>query len=362
MNTQIESSLNEEVNKKHIILGIDNVDNLEDQKVLTWMRPSGRLHLGHYFWALSNWLLLQNKIKCQFLIADYHVLGERSDEISRLKQNVIDVATDWLSVWLDPEKSDFVIQSYVPEWADLAQYLSMITPYNKLSQNPTLKNEIAQLKERGENDSLTLGFFWYPVSQASDILLPRANLVPVGEDQIPHIELTRYIARTFNRKFGATFEEPRALISEVPRLVWIDGKEKMSKTLGNTITLSDSPDIVKEQVMKMYTDANHIKVTDPGKVEGNVVFTYMDIFEKDKEKLHEMKEHYKKWGLGDVVLKKHLIQLINQFLDPIREKRAYYESHPEIVRESIENGSNRAREIAKNTMEIVKSNIGISNY
>ncbi len=352
----------EEKNEKHIIRNIDELDSLEDYKVLTGMRPSGKLHLGHYFWAMTNWLMLQNKMKCQFLIADYHVLGERVEEIDRLKQNVLDVAMDWLSVWLDPEKSDFVIQSYVPEGAELNQFLSMLTPYSKLEQNPTLKHEMKQLRESGDTSSMTAGFFGYPISQAADILLPKANLVPVWEDQIPHIELTRFLARKFNRQFGKIFSEPCALLSPVSRLVWIDGKEKMSKTLGNTIMLSDDTETVKKQVMKMYTDPTRIRATDPGHIEWNVVFTYLDIFEKNLDILNEFKEQYKAWKIGDVTLKNHLFDLIESFLVPIREKRFYYEAHPEIVRQAIETGSMRARVIAKETMNLVKSSIGIDRY
>lgn len=362
MNTPSTLDISEpEKQKKHIVTDIDALD-LSTQKVLTGMRPSGKLHLWHYFGALTNWITLQNKVKCQFLVADYHVLGERTEDIERLKENVMDVVMDWLSVWIDPEKSDFVVQSYVPEWADLAQYFSMITPYSRLAQNPTLKNEMKQLEESWQNEALSLGFFGYPVSQASDILLPRANLVPVWADQIPHIELARYIARTFNRKFGNVFEEPRALLSPVSRLVGIDGNDKMSKSLWNTIMLSDSADRVKEQVMKMYTDPNHFRVSDPWKIEWNVVFTYLDIFESNKEILADMKYQYQKWGLGDVTIKKHLIQLMNDFLQPIRERRAYYETRPDIARDAIEAGSARARKIAQETIEVVKSKIGIQRY
>lgn len=359
-NTSSVTVLDED--KKHIVRNIDQLDSLENSKVLTGMRPSGKLHLGHYFWALTNWLALQNRVKCQFLIADYHVLGERVEEIDRLKQNVLDVAMDWLSVWLDPEKSDFVVQSYVPEWAELNQFFSMLTPYSKLEQNPTLKHEMKQLREGGDTSSMTAGFFGYPISQAADILLPRANLVPVWEDQIPHIELARFIARKFNRQFGKIFEEPVALLSPVSRLVWIDWKEKMSKTLGNTIMLSDDTETVKRQVMKMYTDPTRIRATDPGHIEWNVVFMYLEIFENNLDILEDIKQQYKEGRIGDVAVKNHLFSLIENLLSPIRERRSYYEANPEIVRKAIEDWSARARVIGQETMRHVKSSIGIDKY
>ncbi|MFA5746834.1 MAG: tryptophan--tRNA ligase [Candidatus Paceibacterota bacterium] len=326
------------------------------ERILTGMRPTGPLHLGHYVGALENWLKLQDQYDCYFLVADYQALGDYAEDVEKIRRSVIDVTLDWLSVGLDPKRSTFVIQSYVPEHAELFMLLSMITPVGMLERNPTLKSEMERLKE------ISLGFYNYPASQVADILLPKANLVPVGEDQIPHIELAREIVRKFNRIYGPVFPEPKALVGRVPRMAGIDGKAKMSKSLGNCINLSDDEQTVAKKVKKMYTDPTRAKATDPGHIEGNVVFIYLDAFYSDKEKLEELKDLYRQGKIGDAETKELLTKTLNSFLAPIREKRAYYLSRPEEVRSALLEGTERARKTAQATMAEVREAMRITNY
>jgi len=328
------------------------------KRILTGMRPTGPLHLGHYVGALENWLKLQNQYDCYFLIADYQALGDHVGEIERIRSSVIEVTLDWLAVGLDPKKTTFVIQSYVPEYAELAMLLSMIIPLSRIQQNPTLKAEMAQLNKK----DLSLGFFNYPASQVADILLSKADLVPVGNDQLPHVELTCDIASKFNRLYGEVFPIPRALVGRVPRLVGTDGQAKMSKSLGNCIYLSDTPEIVQKKVNKMYTDPTRIRATDPGHIEGNAVFTYLDVFHPNADELEKMKEQYRQGKISDVETKKILVHLLNQLLDPIRERREYYKAHPDEVKTALIEGSERAKKVAKVTMDEVKTAMKINRY
>jgi len=329
---------------------------MERKRILTGMRPTGKLHLGHYVGALENWIKLQKEYDCYFLISDYQALGDYSEDVSRIRDSVINVTLDWLSVGLDPELTTFVVQSYVPEYAELSMLLSMITPKGMIDRNPTLKSEMLRLKD------VSMGFYNYPMSQVADILLSKANLVPVGEDQLPHIELTREVARKFNRIYSDIFPMPEALIGRVPRLVGIDGKAKMSKSLGNCIYLSDSEDEVAKKVKKMYTDPTRIKATDPGHIEGNVVFIYLDAFYQDKEKLDDLKERYTQGKVGDVEIKNILTEVLNNLLKPIRERREFYINHPEKVREAIINGTKRAKKTAEETMLEVRKAMKITGY
>ncbi|MFA5087078.1 MAG: tryptophan--tRNA ligase [Candidatus Paceibacterota bacterium] len=324
--------------------------------ILTGMRPTGKLHLGHYVGALENWVKLQKDYNCSFLIADYQALGDYAEDIGRIRNSVIEVALDWLSVGLDPNKNNFVIQSYVPEYAELTMLLSMITPKGMVDRNPTLKSEMAIQKD------VSLGFYNYPASQVADILLSKADLVPVGDDQLPHIELTREIARKFNRIYGNVFPIPNALIGRIPRLTGIDGKAKMSKSLGNCIYLSDSEEEVNKKVKKMYTDPSRIKATDPGHIEGNVVFIYLDAFYENKKELEILKKKYIKGEMGDVEIKNILSESLNKFLKPIREKRAFYKSHPAEIRKVLIAGTQRSREIAKKTIAETKKAMNIFGY
>lgn len=334
--------------------------SIEDrrERILTGMRPTGLLHLGHYVGALENWIKLQDKYDCYFLIADYQAFGDHMAEVERIRSSVIDVALDWLSVGLDPKKTTFVVQSYVPEHAELAMLLSMIIPLSRIRQNPTLKAEMAQMNKK----DLSLGFFNYPASQVADILLPKANLVPIGEDQLPHIELARDAAKKFNKLYGQVFPIPSALVGRVPRLVGIDGRSKMSKSLGNCIYLSDSKEVVEGKVRKMYTDPTRKSIMDPGHIEGNVVFTYLDAFHPDAEELQKLKLQYKEGGIGDVQTKEILADLLNQLLTPIRERRNYYKTHPEEVRAALIEGTLRAKKIAGETIKEVKSAMNIDHY
>ena len=324
--------------------------------ILTGMRPTGKLHLGHYVGALENWIELQKTYNCHFLIADYQALGDYAEDISRIRNSVIEVTLDWLSVGIDPKKNNFVIQSYVPEYAELAMLLSMITPKGMVDRNPTLKAEMLLQKD------VSLGFYNYPASQVADILLSKADLVPVGDDQLPHVELTREIARKFNRIYGHIFPEPAALVGRVPRLVGIDGKAKMSKSLGNCIYLSDSEEVVVKKVNKMYTDPTRIRATDPGHIEGNVVFIYLDAFYLDKKELENLKNKYKRGEVSDVEIKKILSDTLNNILKPIRERRAYYEAHPNEVKKALIEGTTRSRKLAQKTIAEVRNAMNISKY
>lgn len=326
------------------------------QRILTGMRPTGPLHLGHYVGALENWLELQHEYDCYFLIADYQALGDHIDDIERIRRSVIDVAVDWLSVGLDPEQSPFVVQGYVPEHAELTLYFSMLTPKSWLDRNPTLKSEMQQLED--SHETITMGFFNYPLSQAADILLPKANLVPVGEDQLPHIELTREIARRFNRQYGPIFPEPQAKVGRVPRLLGLDGQAKMSKSLDNAIYLSDDAKTVQKKVRRMVTDITgqhpRLSPTDPGIVENNPVFLYHDVFNPDAEEVADLKQRYEHGKVSDGEVKDKLVAALNAFLDPIRDRRAQILERPGYAAEVLEEGSRREREVARETIAEVR--------
>ena len=328
----------------------------EKKRILTGVRPTGALHLGHYAGALENWLRLQNDYDCYFLIADYQV-SDYADDLDRVRSSVWEVTMDWLSVGLDPEASHFVLESQVPENAELTLWLSWFLPLGMLQRNPTLKAEMADFGKR----SVPVAFFTYPVMQAANILLPRAHLVPVGEDQLAHIEMTREVARRFNRQFKEVFPEPEALVGRVARLVGIDGQAKMSKSIGNTIDLKDSEADVNEKVRSMYTDPTRLRATDPGHVEGNPVFIYHDAFNPNTAEVDDLKERYLAGTVGDVEVKQKLAIAINNFLEPIRERRAYYEAHRGEVREALAKGVSAGRAIGRETMEMVRDGLEI-NY
>ena len=319
------------------------------KRILTGIRPTGPLHLGHYAGALANWVKLQSDYECYFLIADYQV-SDYADDIARVREAVWEVALDWLAVGLDPEGSSFVIESLIPEHAELTLWLSWFLPMGMLQRNPTLKREMEDFGRK----SVPVAFFTYPVMQVANILMPRAHLVPVGEDQLPHIELTREVVRRFNRQFKEVFPEPEGLVGPVPRLVGIDGRAKMSKSLDNAIYLKDTPAVVNEKVRSMYTDPTRLRATDPGHVEGNPVFLYHDIFNPDREEVAELKERYRRGDVGDVEVKHRLATVLNAFLDPIRERRERFSADMGFVRDALENGTNRTRKAARNTMALVR--------
>ena len=328
------------------------------QRILTGIRPTGALHLGHYVGALENWVSLQDEYDCFFLIADYQALGDHLDDIDGIRRSVIEVALDWLAVGLDPQRSTFVIQSYIPEHAELTMLLSMLTPLGMLQRNPTLKEEMKELDIRNPS----VGFFNYPVSQTADILLSKAHLVPTGDDQLPHIEMTREIVRKFNKSYGQVFPEPQALVGRVPRLVGIDGQAKTSKSLDNCIYLGDDEETVNRKVMSMYTDPTRVHATDPGHVDGNPVFMFHDAFNPNAEEAEELKERYRAGRVGDVEVKRKLAAALNDFLGPIRERRSYYQQHPELVREALLGGTRHAKTTAEATMAEVRDSMRISRY
>jgi tryptophanyl-tRNA synthetase len=326
------------------------------KRILTGVRPTGALHLGHYAGALENWVRLQDEYDCFFLIADCQV-SDYADRLETVRESVMEVALDWLAVGLDPAKSHFVIESAVPENIELAGWMAWFLPLGMLQRNPTLKAEMADI-EAG-NKSVPAAFFFYPVQQSANILLPRADLVPVGEDQLPHIEMTRELARRFNRQFREVFPEPEALVGRVARLVGTDGQAKMSKSLNNTIQLKDPADVVTEKVRRMYTDPTRLRATDPGHVEGNPVFMYHDAFNPDTAEVDDLKERYLKGTVGDVEVKQKLARSINAFLDPIRERRGHYEDRIGEVKEALAEGTKHAKAVAEETMAMVKDAMGI---
>ncbi|HLJ31453.1 MAG TPA: tryptophan--tRNA ligase [Candidatus Babeliales bacterium] len=321
--------------------------------VLTGDRPTGPLHLGHYVGSLKSRIELQEKYKQFVMIADTQALTDYFDRPEMVRKNVMEVCLDYLAVGIDPQKTTIFIQSMIPEIAELTMYFLNLVSVNRLLRNPTVKTEVAQ---KGFEERLPAGFLIYPVSQAADIVIVKGTIVPVGEDQLPHIEQTNEIINAFNRMYHKEiFGHVTGLVPKVGRLPGIDGKAKMSKSLGNAIFLSDAADIVAEKVMKMYTDPDHIHVNDPGKVEGNVVFSYLDIFDHDAAAVEELKAHYRRGGLGDVTLKRRLITVLNAFLEPIRQRRAQYAQDPQAVMQCLLDGSEKVRAIAAQTMDEVRA-------
>lgn len=321
--------------------------------ILTGDRPSGPLHLGHYLGSLLNRVDLQHTYKQYVMIADIQALTDNYDNPKKVHDNVYQVMLDYLSVGIDPQKTTIFLQSQIPQIAELAVFYLNFVTVNRLKRNPTVKNEIQQ---KGYGENVTAGFLTYPVHQVADITIMKADLVPVGEDQLPMIEQAHEIVRAFNRTYNCNIlVEPQALLAPVSRLVGIDGQAKMSKSLGNAIFLSDSADEVAQKVMKMYTDANHIRVSDPGKVEGNVVFTYLDIFDKHKAEVQELKAHYQRGGLGDVTIKKRLITVLNDTLEPIRKRRAEFAQDPAAVMKILKEGTHGAQDVAEQTMDDVRT-------
>ena len=325
--------------------------------LVTGDRPTGSLHLGHYVGTLENRLKLQNDYECFFLIADLHMLTTHNERVSELRENIESLVIDWLSIGLDPNKSCFYLQSLVPEINELTLLLSMICSVPRVQRIPTLKEKTAQM---GDNENYSVGLLSYPILMSADILIFNANKVPVGEDQLSHVELARELSRRFNSLYGETIVEPEPLVSEFSRLVGIDGKSKMSKSLNNCIYLSDNEDQVIKKVMKMFTDPNRTSPDVPGKIEGNPVFIYHDIFNKDTDELNDFKDRYRKGKIGDVEVKKSLAKNINSFLEPIREKRAQIFKNRGELFDIIIEGSKRARIIAKENIEKIKDSMKIT--
>ena len=341
--------------------------------ILTGDRPTGNLHLGHYVGSIKNRVKMQNEgnyDKMYVMIADAQALTDNFDNPKKIQDNLYEVAIDYLSCGIDPEKVTLFIQSKVDELSTLSYYYMNLVTVSRLQRNPTIKTEI---KQRGFDKSVPAGFLSYPVSQAADITGFKANLIPVGEDQLPLLEQTNEIVDTFNRIYGDTLVRCKGILADnklEQRLPGLDGNAKMSKSLGNCIYLKDDSDTVYKKVMSMYTDPDHIKVEDPGKVEGNIVFLYLDVFASDEQikkysdfnSLSEMKSKYREGGLGDVTIKKVLYSVLEELLTPIREKRKYYEDNMDLVKQILEEGTKKAKEEASKTLKEVKEAIGINYF
>ena len=334
--------------------------------ILTGDRPTGKLHIGHYVGSLKNRVELQNsgEFETFIMIADAQALTDNAKNPEKVRENVLEVALDYLAAGIDPSKTTIFIQSQIPQLPELAMFYANLVSISRLERNPTVKTEI---KQKNFGEGVPSGFVFYPISQAADITAFKATHVPVGEDQMPMIELTREISRSFNQTYETdTLVEPEVILSREGierRLPGINGMEaKMSKSLNNGIYLADSFEGMRAKVMKMYTDPEHIRVEDPGKIEGNVVFAYLDVFAEDKEKVAEMKAHYQKGGLGDVAVKKYLIEEMDKVLKPIREKRAELEKNPEMIYETLKKGSLKAEKIAARTLKEVKQAMKIDYF
>jgi len=322
------------------------------QIILTGDRPTGKLHLGHFVGSLQQRVIMQDQYKQYILIADAQALTDNFENPEKVRANILEVMLDYLAVGIDPAKSTIFIQTMIPEIPELTLYYLNLVTVNRLLRNPTVKTEIAQ-KQFGE--SVPAGFLMYPVNQAADITIVKGTLVPVGNDQLPMIEQTNELVRSFNRIYKKeVFPEVQAVLSKSPRLPGIDGASKMGKSLGNAIFLADDADTVSKKVMSMYTDPNHIRVEDPGQVEGNMVFTYLDVFDHDTQRVAELKEHYMRGGLGDVKIKRYLIEVLNGILEPIRKRRLEFAQDPQAVMRIAFEGTERAREVAANTLQEVK--------
>jgi len=319
--------------------------------ILTGDRPTGPLHLGHYAGSLLARVELQQAYDTYLLIADLQALTDHADQPEQIHLNIREVVLDYLAAGIDPAVATIVVQSGIPELAELTGYLLNLVSVARLERNPTIKEEIRQ---KGFGGEIPAGFLVYPVSQAADIAAFKAHLVPVGADQLPMIEQTVELVRRFNRLYGGLLVEPEALVSRVSRLPGIDGRSKMSKSLGNAIHLSDPPDVVSHKVMRMYTDPRHARIDEPGEVEGNVVFTYLDAFETDAGALDTLKARYRAGGLGDVAVKHHLIEVLERLLAPIRRRRQELARDPDFVMRVLREGTERGRALVRRTVSEVR--------
>ena len=342
--------------------------------ILTGDRPTGKLHVGHYVGSLRRRVELQNSgeyEKIFIMIADAQALTDNADNPEKVRQNVIEVALDYLACGLDPAKSTLLIQSQIPQLCELSFYYMNLVTVSRLQRNPTVK---AEIQMRNFEASIPVGFFYYPISQAADITAFKATTVPVGEDQMPMIEQTKEIVHKFNSVYGETLVDPKILLPEQEaclRLPGIDGKAKMSKSLGNCIYLSEEPEDIKKKVMSMYTDPDHIRVQDPGKIEGNTVFTYLDAFScpehferylPEYANLDELKDHYRRGGLGDVKVKRFLNEVLQETLEPIRNRRKEFQKDIPYVYDVLKEGSRQAREVAEQTLQEVRDAMKINYF
>ncbi len=321
-------------------------------RVVSGMRPTGQLHLGHLAGALKNWVPLQEQYDCFYFVADWHALTSEYSDTDRLVANAEEMVADWIAAGLDPERSTFFVQSLVPEHAELFLLLSMVVPIPWLERVPTYKELQETLREK---DLSTLGFLGYPLLQTADVAMYDARFVPVGDDQVAHLELAREVVRRFNNFFGDVLVEPEPILSDVSRLPGLDGDKKMSKSLGNTIHLSDDADTVRKKVMQMYTDPRRVRADIPGTVEGNPVFMYHDAFNPDTAEVDDLKARYRAGKVGDVEVKQKLAKALNAHLDPIRARRAQVIAKPSYVRDVLHEGSRKARAAAGDKMERVRA-------
>ena len=321
------------------------------QRVVSGMRPTGRLHLGHLVGALQNWIALQGQYQCFFFVADWHALTSDFAATGPLVENALDNVADWIAVGIDPAVSTVFAQSLVPEHAELYLLLQMITPIPWLERVPTYKEQIEQLSDR---DLSSIGFLGYPLLQTADVAMYDASVVPVGEDQVPHLELSREVVRRFNNFYGDVLVEPQALLTPTPRLPGLDNR-KMSKSYGNAIDLSDDAETVTKKVRQMYTDPKRIRADIPGTVEGNPVFIYHDVFNPDRVEVEDLKARYRAGTVGDVEVKTKLAKAVNGVLDPMRARRAEALKRPDYLRDVLIDGSRRARELAQQTMARVRA-------
>jgi tryptophanyl-tRNA synthetase len=332
------------------------------QRILTGDRPTGKLHLGHYVGSLQNRVALQDTYECFFIIADLHVLTTKPTraDIAEIPQNIRDLVLDHLAVGIDPEKVTFYVQSAVKEIYQLNLIFEMLVTVPRLTRLPSIKDMARNANI--DEEQLPFGLLGYPVLQAGDILMPRAHLVPVGKDNEAHVEITREIARRFNYLYGEVFPEPEALVPEVGTLPGTDGQGKMSKSAGNAIFLSDDTKTVEQKVRGMYTDPNRIRADIPGRVEGNPVFAYHDAFNPNVEEVNDLKERYRQGRVGDVEVKRKLFLALENFLGPIRERRAHYEANPRLVDEIIAAGNERTRAVARETIQMVEQAMGLTYF
>ncbi len=325
--------------------------------ILTGDRPTGPLHVGHFVGSLKARVYYQDICRQDVLIADMQALTDNADKPQKVRDNVLQVMLDYLSVGISPEKSTIYLQSAIPETAELTMYFLNLVNVGRLSRNPTVKNEI---KQRGFGEEVPAGFWTYPVNQAADISQFKATVVPVGEDQVPILELTNDIVRNFDRTYrSSVLRECRALTPQIGLLPGTDGSTKMSKSLGNAIFLSDPPNVVAKKVKSMFTDPKHLRVEDPGHIEGNTVFAYLDVFDPDKAEVARLKEHYQRGGLADGTVKARLIDVLESFLTPIRERRSTYASDETAVMNLLREGTLRARETVRATLAEVRKSMSI---
>lgn len=332
---------------------------MKKQIILTGDRPTGQLHLGHYVGSLENRVRLQEDHQQFIMIADMQALTDNADNPEKVRNNVVEVALDYLAAGLDPAKTTMFVQSAIPELAELTMFYLNLVTVARLQRNPTVKSEMQQ---KGYGADVPAGFLMYPVSQAADITAFKAGIVPVGEDQLPVIEQTNEIVRKFNSIYGDVLVETKGLLSTHTRLAGLDGKAKMSKSLGNCIYLADDADILKKKVMAMFTDPDHLRVEDPGKIEGNMVFSYLDVFDTNKDHVAELKAHYQRGGLGDVKVKRYLLEILEAKFAPIRDRRAEFAKDKAEVMNMLRLGSQKAKAVAAQTLLEVRRAIGVEYF